>query len=157
MGKASAVKLATLLRKLIRDYGGTKKDFGHTVLLDSSTISHLLSGDAHYVLGVEPCLRIAAVTGSSPSALLRAAGKADVAALLEQLYGKPVLRRMPAIRLSPDERRGLKYFRALDPRTRNAFIHLLGAAASSGVPQHNDHNNGRRRREARARRQVSAA
>ena len=40
-------------------------------------------------LGIDSCLRLAQFVGESPSTVLQLAGKADVAALIEQLYGPP--------------------------------------------------------------------
>lgn len=83
----AAPALADLLRQLIQGYGGTQRDFAKAIRLSGSNLSHLVSGDPHYTLGVGPCLRIALVTHTSPVPLLQAAGKGDVAELLADLYG----------------------------------------------------------------------
>lgn len=90
----ATLSLAALLANLIEESGLSKKDFGSQVGLRGSTISHLLSGDPHYSLGVEVCLRIAKEFGASPSTLLRAAGKGAVAELIEELYGLTAERRV---------------------------------------------------------------
>jgi len=119
--------LADLLRRLIHAHGGSHRDFAKAVGLTGSTLSHILSGDRHYSIGIEPCLRIASVTHTSASTILRAAGKAAVADLLETLYGEPAAKkalRRPAA-LTPHDVRLIRQLRALDVKRQRAFALLI--------------------------------
>jgi hypothetical protein len=82
------------------------------------TVSAMLrcaKGHNRLTLGAESCLSIAEVSGENPSALLRAAGKGEVADRIERLYGPP---RPP---LSADERALL----ALDEETKRRVRELI--------------------------------
>lgn len=128
-------RLPILLRRLVREFGGTRGEFAKSVQVTESTLSHLLSGDPHYALGIEPCLRIASVTGTSASVVLRAAGKGACADLLEQLYGDPVVV-LPAHRpkgVTAADVRLLQQWRALPPKTQRAIVVLVEAAVT-GTP-----------------------
>jgi transcriptional regulator with XRE-family HTH domain len=118
--------LAALLAELIASYGGTQKNFAAAVGISRAHLSHLLSGDGHYAtVSIELCLRIAQVTQSSASRLLRAAGKGAIADLVEGLYGGPALVRAgdPAISLS--DRRFVEQLHRLDRRTQRAIRYLV--------------------------------
>lgn len=128
--------LATLLGTLIRDSGLTKKQFGEEVGLSGSTISHILSGDPHYTLGVEYCLRIAKTTGASPSTVLRAARKSAIADLIEDLYGPAAERRQRFTggrRLTVQDERHLQRFRQLNVKAQKAVAVLLEHVAAAGA------------------------
>jgi hypothetical protein len=77
-------------------------------------------------LGVESCLRLAAETGDHPSRVLRLAGKAEVAELIERLYGS----RLAVTRISRPERELLGRWGLLKPddqRFVSDLIEKLGA------------------------------
>ena len=67
---------------------GSQTALGNAIGLSPTRISRVLKGDG-CSLEVISCLRLAEVTGESPTVILRAAGKWDVAELIERLYGKP--------------------------------------------------------------------
>jgi hypothetical protein len=73
-----------LLESLVRRYG-TRDALGRTIQMSGSRVGRAIDGQ--YTFNIENCLKLAAATGESPSAVLRAAGKGEVAALIERLYG----------------------------------------------------------------------
>jgi transcriptional regulator with XRE-family HTH domain len=132
--KQTPAELADLLATLIKASGGTKTDFGRAVGLGSSTISHLLSGDPHYALGIEPCLRIAHATGCPPSTLLRAAGKGEIALLIESLYGPAAAQRMPQPEFTIEERRIVTQWRTMPRKIRQALLIMIVKLTASDSP-----------------------
>lgn len=78
---------------------------------------------------VATCLRVAQLTGSSPSKVLRAASYGRVAELIEELFGAPAERavaRRDALGLpSPAERHLLVTYRKLRPMDRKYFLNLM--------------------------------
>jgi hypothetical protein len=66
---------------------------------------------------VVTCLKIAAETGERPGNVLRAAGKHDVAALLDRLYSRNCL--------TGSDRRVLRVFDQLRPRQRTAVLEFV--------------------------------
>ena len=78
--------LSALLRKhehLFDNQAAYAKALG----IDVGRLNRLLNRKGQYALNVLNCLRFAKLTGERPSVILRAAGKGDVAALVEELYG----------------------------------------------------------------------
>jgi len=64
----------------------TQKELADALDIDPSRLSRAINaGD--FPFNVENCLRLAKLSGEPPSAVLRAAGKADIAELIESLYG----------------------------------------------------------------------
>jgi hypothetical protein len=80
-----------------------------------------------YSLNVANCLRLARVAGEPPSVVLRAAGKGDIADLIESLYGAP------DEEFSPAERTLVKRWRRLDDEERQAFQRLM-----RDLPEHEE-------------------
>jgi plasmid maintenance system antidote protein VapI len=78
----------------------------------------LNTGD--FPLNVANCLRLAKVSGESATQILRAAGKSDIAELIESLYGADRTRLLTAT-----ERELLDDFEKLTPRAREALHTLL--------------------------------
>jgi hypothetical protein len=72
-----------------------------------------------YAFNVANCLRLALVTSITPSTILRAAGKGEIADLIERLYGSvdPALTR--------PERDHLRQWRALEPDRQAAIAVLM--------------------------------
>lgn len=68
------------------DVFGSQTALGRAIGVSPSRLSRVIRGE--HSLEVINCLRLAAVTGTSPSVLLRAAGKSDIADLVERLYGR---------------------------------------------------------------------
>lgn len=65
---------------------GSQTALGRAIHMSPSRINKVLKGRDTF--DVANCLRLADATGESPSAILRIAGKADVADLIERMYGK---------------------------------------------------------------------
>jgi hypothetical protein len=74
-----------LLSRVARRFE-SKKALADALQMDSSRLSRAINtGD--FPFNVENCLRLAQVSGEPASAVLRAAGKGDIAELIESLYG----------------------------------------------------------------------
>jgi len=125
MAKRVAV-LAKLLAELLATYGGTQKDFADAIGITRPHLSHLLSGAPQYAtISVELCLTIAEVGKTSASRVLRAANKADIAELIERLYGGPALVRTSDPSVSEADRRLLAKLKSLDRKTYRAIVTLI--------------------------------
>lgn len=85
-----------LLKRLQKKHYPSVRAFADALETDASRLSRGLPFD------VRGCLRLALLTGEPPSSVLRAAGKGDVAALIERLYGSS-----PPL-LTADEQRMLR-------------------------------------------------
>jgi transcriptional regulator with XRE-family HTH domain len=120
-----------LLRELVTQFGGTKQDLAKAIGITASTLSHFLRDHSTHVPSTEVCLRLAAVTGASASKVLRAAGKGDVADLIEDLFGVPATRRQTflGIRLTPHEQKHVETLRTLTPKVQRAYFVIVEAAA----------------------------
>lgn len=117
---------AAFLADLLAEYGGTQQGFADAIGKSRASVSHWLRVEPPSAPpGVEVCLRIAAVTRTDATAVLRAAGKGDVATLIEQLYGGPARMRTIDPAVSATDRRLLLQFHALDPATQRAIHTLL--------------------------------
>lgn len=90
--------------------------------LTEGRLGRVLSGE--HSLSVESCLRFAQLSGESPSRVLRAAGKGEIASLIEKLYN------VSDKALSPTESAMLAHFRALAPRSQQTVRDLLKALAA---------------------------
>lgn len=82
----SANDLQALLKSLVDRYG-TQTALAKAIGITDSRLAKVLKGESG-ALSVRNCLRLAKVAHLSPSQILRAAGKSDIADLIEQLYGK---------------------------------------------------------------------
>lgn len=92
---------------LLKRYGTANK---LAAALGLTATSLLRAAHDQFTLNVENCLRLAAVSGELPSRILRLAGKADIADLLESLYGQQSL--------TPREKQLLSRWSRLSPRTQ---------------------------------------
>jgi hypothetical protein len=127
-----------LLEELIQRHGGTAADLAKAVGITPSRMSHLRA-----VGGASPgtflCLRLAQVSGVSPTAVLRAAGKGDHATLLEEMFGPP--RTFVASTLTVAERATIAKIRALSTREQRVFHSLIArmterpTATAGGAPE----------------------
>lgn len=113
--------LQTLLTRLVDRYG-TQTALAKAIGITDSRLAKVLKGESG-ALSVLNCLRLAKVAKMSPSQILRAAGKSDIAALIEDMYGEsaqPVLTGDAAVReLWPD----------LSPKAKDllrGFLHEVG-------------------------------
>jgi DNA-binding XRE family transcriptional regulator len=113
------------LATLIATDGGTRAEFAQALGISRTHLSHLLSGQ--YVPGLELCLTIARVTKTPASKVLREAGKGELAALLEQLYGGPAQVRTTDPAITAADRRLLLQIHGLDARTQRAIRYLVEA------------------------------
>lgn len=105
-----------LLTLLVRRFG-SRDALGKKIGMSGSRVGRAIDGQ--YSFNIENCLKLADATGESPSVVLRAAGKQEVADLIERLYGKS----RPG--LGANERELLDEWDALTPRARHAFRELL--------------------------------
>ncbi|HEX8030327.1 MAG TPA: helix-turn-helix transcriptional regulator [Vicinamibacterales bacterium] len=64
----------------------TQKEFAEAIGINPTRYSKMARGDA-YTLNVRNCLSLAGILKRAPTEVLRAAGKGDIADLLDQLYG----------------------------------------------------------------------
>jgi hypothetical protein len=65
----------------------TRTAFAKALGINASRLSRALNDVGERPFNVKNCLRLAKVSGESPAEVLRAAGKADIAELIESLYG----------------------------------------------------------------------
>ena len=122
----------TLLNR-VADGFETREAFAKALGINSSRLSRALNtGD--FPFNVTNCLRLAKVSGESATEILRAAGKADVAALIEELYGKQST-------LSADERQTVAFIRALPREAREGLDGFI-----RGLAAHEDRKDQRRRK-----------
>lgn len=101
--------------------------------ISASFLSRILSGKQAYTFSVNNCLRVARALHRPPAEVLRAAGKTEMAELLESLYegaGRPTL--------TSAEDRLLTYFRSVPAESRQTILELARAisAASDGPREH---------------------
>lgn len=91
--------LQTLLKQLVDRYG-TQTALAKAIKITDSRLAKVLKGNSG-ALSVLNCLRLAKVARMSPSQILRAAGKSEIAVLIENMYGEsaqPMLSADEAVR-----------------------------------------------------------
>src|SRR4029453_9799553 len=76
--------LPDMIREAAQHFG-SKSALAHAVGINASRLSRL-AHHGEYSLNIENCLRLAKVAGLPASDVLRAAGKGDIADLIESLY-----------------------------------------------------------------------
>lgn len=94
--------------------------------ISAPRLSHALSGNGGYTLNVENCLRLAMVANRPAAEVLRAAGKKEIADLLDHLYpraGRPAV--------TGAERQLLDHWAALTDEEREAFALLMSSRVES--------------------------
>jgi hypothetical protein len=110
-----------------RDYPSIRA-FAKALGIDPSHLSRAMGKHGGAPFDIRGCLRLARLTHEDPGVILRAAGKAEIADLIEELYGKRA-----AQPLSPEHRQLLDAYRALgSPRRQQSLIVIAKAAA--GLP-----------------------
>ena len=83
-------RFSPLLRRIVaRRFGGAPTELARRLHIAPSQLSRAMSRHRPQPFDIPGCLRLAQVSGENPSTILRAAGKGEVARLLEQLYGPP--------------------------------------------------------------------
>lgn len=108
----------SFIQRWITEYGTAGK-LADAIGLTLSAFSRGVRNEG--TLGVESCLRLAEETGESPGHVLRLAGKAEVADLLERLYG----RRQSLLRLGRQERELLDVWSSLPVASQKSLLGLM--------------------------------
>lgn len=116
-------RLTDILEEAVALFG-TQEAAGRAIGLSGSRYSRIMAAESpeDNSLGVANCLRLALVTKRHPSDVLRSAGKADVADLIEQVYGGT------PTALTDEERQLLYDFHALDPDRRETIRRVFDLA-----------------------------
>jgi hypothetical protein len=107
-----------LLAEVRKGYS-SQKEFAKALGIDQSRLSKAINL-GEFPFNAENCLRLAKLSSRPPSAILRAAGKGDIAELIESLYGKEW-----TDLLTKDEQEVLRAWRAQTPEERQALLTLL--------------------------------
>ena len=119
---------ATLLRRLRKRYPSVRA-FARALDVDPSHLSRAM-GPHSQPFDVRGCLRLARVTAENPSVILRAAGKQEIADLVEALYG-------PATKtLTPRQQALLDAVDDCTPSIQESLLKLAQGAQRRGVPNH---------------------
>lgn len=91
----------------------SKKAFAEALDIDPSRLTRAINaGD--FPFNIENCLRLAKLSGESPTEILRSAGKVDIAELIESLYGREA-------EYTAKERELIETWRSLTPQARGAL------------------------------------
>jgi transcriptional regulator with XRE-family HTH domain len=107
-----------LLQRIAGAYP-THRALAKAIGVTPSRLSRAMSGSGGDVpFNIENCLKLASVSGESPSEILRAAGKGNVADLIESVYGREP-------EFTSKDREILEAWRALSPRAQGAMAALL--------------------------------
>lgn len=115
------------LLKRLRKYYPTVRAFADALDIDPSQLSRAM-GEGGQPFDIRGCLRLAQVTGENPTLVLRAAGKADIAALVEELYGPS------HALLTPEQQQLLNSMEAIqDPTVRQSILTVVRAAAAAAA------------------------
>jgi hypothetical protein len=122
---SDAMTFSALLRRCRKSFP-TVRAFADALDVEPSHLSRAMGAGAQ-PFDVRGCLRLAKITGENPGLVLRSAGKADIAELIEQLYGPPA-----AVRLTPEEQQLLEAFQAIaDPSVRRSMLEVARAAGGA--------------------------
>ncbi len=113
-----------LLRRLKKSHYASTSAFAKALNVDPSHLSRAM-GPSGQPFDVRGCLRLAKVTGTDPGTTLRAAGKGEIAELIEALYGTPT------VAPPPDQQELLRAYQAIAPHARQSLIVLARAAGSA--------------------------
>jgi DNA-binding transcriptional regulator YdaS (Cro superfamily) len=117
---------------------GSKKDLASQLGVTPTQVTRLTKdgkdGEGESSTSIERCLMLARIARESPSAVLRAAGKSEVAVLIESLYGsaRPVAPFQP---LASEDESCLKVWQQLTRRDRRIVMNLLESLAAEGASQ----------------------
>lgn len=122
--------MATEFQQLLRSASGLyprQQDLADALGISLARLNRALNqGD--YTLNIGNCLRLARLANEPPSAVLRKAGKVEIADLIEQLYG--------ASDLTPIQREVLHEWELLPPEIQAATLTLLRAGNASRRRDH---------------------
>lgn len=115
------------LLKRLRKHYPTVRAFAAALEMDPSHLSRAM-GEGGQPFDIRGCLRLAQVTGENPTVVLRAAGKADIATLVEELYGPS------HALLTPEQQQLLRSMDAIqDPVVRQSIVTVARAAATASA------------------------
>jgi hypothetical protein len=120
-----ASTFATFLRRLYTRHQHTYptvRAFAGALGIDETQLSRAM-GPRGKPFDTRRCLKLAAMTGENPTTILRAAGKGDLAILIEQQYGEP------SGTLSQDHQELLAAFDAIAPQARPAILLIMQTMA----------------------------
>lgn len=117
-----------LLRRIAQRYA-TQQAFARALGISVARLNRAMN-QADYPLNVANCLRLAELADEDPSAVLRVAGKADVADLITRLYGTPLM----VSDLATAQRNLLKIWDRVPVAVREHFLVLLTYAAEAAAP-----------------------
>lgn len=98
----------------------SKAALAEAIGIQPSRLSHALKGTGSYTFNVENCLRLAKAANRPAGEVLRAAGKADVAELLEFLFPDAA-----APPITAEQRRVIEDFESLTEQERSALRLLV--------------------------------
>jgi hypothetical protein len=115
-GQTILSKLGELLVAQLPKFEGKRIRLAEAIELTPSRLTRAIKGE--YALDVRNCLRLAVAAGIPATQVLQAAGKADIAQLIERLYGE-------ADSVTAVEREHLRLWRALSEASRSHFAHLI--------------------------------
>jgi plasmid maintenance system antidote protein VapI len=107
-----------LLAEVRKGYS-SQKEFAKALGIDPSRLSKAINL-GEFPFNAENCLRLAKLSDKAPSAILRAAGKGDIAELIESLYGKQW-----TDLLTKEEQELLRAWQAQTPEEQQALLTLL--------------------------------
>lgn len=120
---------AILLRRLRKGFPSTKA-FAKALAVEPSHLSRAMSwkndGPSFDVRG---CLKLAMATGEDAGVVLRAAGKGDIADMLEVLYGPPA-----EMTLTPLQQLAISAIDDVPPHLAAQFAALACAVAHRAIP-----------------------
>ena len=117
-----------LLNRIVGGYP-SRAALAKALEITPSRLSRALNtGD--FPFNIKNCLRLALVTGESPTTILRAANKAAIAELIESLYGQD-----RTTLLSAAERNLLELWNNLTPPQRENWLVLLGESVAAAIRQ----------------------
>lgn len=128
-GVAESASFPELLNGFVRRFG-SQTALGKAIDISASRLSRVIQGQ--HSLEVVNCLRLAEVTGESPSVVLRAAGKADVADLIERMYGDAREPIAPA--MTPAQRDVITLFESMSDEGRETARGIL-ESLSKAMPR----------------------
>jgi hypothetical protein len=121
------MSFASLLRRLRKSYPSVRA-FAQALDVEPSHLSRAMAAGG-MPFDVRGCLRLARVTGADPGVVLRAAGKDDIASLIEALYGPAA-----TVRLCPEQQALLEAAKEIDdPSVRASLLAVARAAAGVSV------------------------
>ena len=100
MARPVPKEFGELLQTLVQRYG-SQDALGRLIGMSGSRVGRAMAGQ--YSFNVENCLKLAEATNESPAVILRAAGKPEIAARIERLFGKSRPSLSPGERAHPDD------------------------------------------------------